>query len=165
MAAVSSAQNVMSGMGARASASTPYIVMETSPATAAASAPKSRHAIQNVLRTTPRAARSEGTAALAWVTAAPGQDARAMSQASRGGLSRCGTPFRRGRIQCPCVRMSRASKGNLASSFVVNILDPKSKERRERLVTSTSSSRLVSAGWRRDGGRAPPPRSRDDISR
>src|SRR6266850_1152774 len=130
MAVVVAAEKVMSGMDSRPKEKTPRVVKTVKPATSAVSAPNSRRAIQYAASTTTSAANTEGTEAVHCVTAPIGQDASAMSQACRGGLFKWGMPSRRGSNQWPSARMSRASIGNLASSFVAKTRVPRLSIRR-----------------------------------
>jgi hypothetical protein len=64
------------------------MVVTVRPPTAPGSGLKSRQPSQYVRRTTPIAARREGNTAVRTLTEPVGQDAIAMSQTARGGLTR-----------------------------------------------------------------------------
>src|SRR2546422_3710263 len=132
--------SIMSGIGARASVKMPCVVNTMNPAASPISLLQSRQPIHEVAIRTPTAATRDGQSALDCVTAPPGHAASATSQAKSGGLLRCGSPPRRGRSQSPRATMSRASIGNLVSSFVARTRAPKSKRSEEH--TSELQSRL-----------------------
>src|SRR6266851_7070199 len=128
MAATMAHDRVMSGTGERASEKTPAVVTAMSPAVNPTWASNARRPTQYVPATRASPARSEGRAAVRWVTAPVGHAARAISHAWSGGLLSIGAPLISGSSQCPRARISRAISGNRVSSLVDRTWAPKSKK-------------------------------------
>src|SRR6266446_1673978 len=139
MAATMAHDRVMSGTGERASEKTPAVVTAMSPAVNPTWASNARRPTQYVPATRASPARSEGRAAVRWVTAPVGHAARAISHAWSGGLLSIGAPLTSGSSQCPRARISRAMRGNRVSSLVDRTCAPKSKKSSAALRAITTT--------------------------
>src|SRR5260370_3066559 len=127
-AATRAHDGVRGGRGEGASEKTPAVVTAMSPAVNPTWASNARRPTQYVPATRASPARSEGSAAVRWVTAPVGHAARAISHAWSGGLLSIGAPLISGSSQCPRARISRAISGNRVSSLVDRTWAPKSKK-------------------------------------
>src|SRR6185295_2786351 len=94
---------------------------------------------------------AEGSTAVHSVTRPTGQEASAISQASRGGLLKYPAPLSWGRSQSHRTRMSWASRGKRARSFVVSARAPRSRP------INPAAARAIHAG---PGGHPPARRVR-----
>ncbi len=117
---------VESGRGTCAREKSPTVVAATTPAVTPTAGTNNLAPSHAVASTMPSPPTTDGSAAVRGVTAPPGRETRAISQAWSGGLLSIGVPAIAGASQCPWATMSRAMAGNRASSLVRKTHPPRS---------------------------------------